>query len=114
MTHARSFTLSVFGLEACFQPAHHIAVKADLVKKHMGLHRWHRKPAKPAESTLRHKQNPFMVGKHYPSYILLKKKNGKHYPYYTLRPCLVPTQKLYSPSHRMFGHMHGALNIDKK
>jgi hypothetical protein len=27
--------------------------------------------------------------------------------------CLVPTQKLYTPSHRMFGDMHGALNIDK-
>jgi len=26
MTHARCFTLSVFGLEACFQPAQRIAV----------------------------------------------------------------------------------------
>jgi hypothetical protein len=35
-----------------------------------------------------------------------------------LRPCLDVTQipKFYalSPSHRIFGHMHGALNIDKK
>jgi hypothetical protein len=30
------------------------------------------------------------------------------------RGCLVPTQKLYTPSHRIFGDMHGALNIDKK
>jgi hypothetical protein len=27
---------------------------------------------------------------------------------------LVLIQKLYTPSHRMFGDMHGALNIDKK
>jgi hypothetical protein len=78
MTHARCFTLSLslcLGWRPVFNlPIHHVAVKEDLVKTHMGLHRWHRKPAKPAESTLRHEQNPFMVGKHYPSYILLKKK----------------------------------------
>jgi hypothetical protein len=31
-----------------------------------------------------------------------------------LRGCLGLTQKLYTPSHRMFGDIHGALNIDKK
>jgi hypothetical protein len=30
------------------------------------------------------------------------------------RGCLVPTQKFFTPSHRMFGHMHGVLNIDEK
>jgi hypothetical protein len=31
-----------------------------------------------------------------------------------MRACLVPTQKLFTPSHRMFRHMHEALNVDKK
>jgi len=31
-----------------------------------------------------------------------------------LRPCLVPHQKIFHPSHRIFGHMHGILNVDKK
>jgi hypothetical protein len=34
--------------------------------------------------------------------------------FFIIRPCLVSTQKLFIPSHRMFGHMYGALNIDKK
>ena len=36
-----------------------------------------------------------------------------HLPF-TLRPCLVPHQKNFHPSHRIFGHMHGTLNVDKK
>jgi hypothetical protein len=31
-----------------------------------------------------------------------------------LRLCLVPLPKSFHPSHRMFGHMHGALNVDEK
>jgi hypothetical protein len=30
-----------------------------------------------------------------------------------LRPCLVRKKIQDSPSHRIFGHMHGALNKDK-
>jgi len=29
-------------------------------------------------------------------------------------PCLVPHLKIFHPSHRIFGHMYGTLNIDKK
>ena len=29
----------------------------------------------------------------------------------TLRPCLVPKNFQDSPSHRIFGHMHRALNV---
>jgi hypothetical protein len=32
----------------------------------------------------------------------------------TLRPCLVPKIFQDSSSHQIFGHIHGALNIDKK
>jgi hypothetical protein len=31
-----------------------------------------------------------------------------------LRGYLGPPQKKFIPSHRMFGHMHGVLNIDEK
>jgi hypothetical protein len=31
-----------------------------------------------------------------------------------LRGCLAPPKKNFNPSHRMFGHMHGVLNVDKK
>jgi hypothetical protein len=31
---------------------------------------------------------------------------------FQLRPCLVPFPKLYTLSHRIFGHMHGVLNVD--
>jgi len=31
-----------------------------------------------------------------------------------VRPCLVPHQKICHPSHRIFGHIHGTLNVDKK
>ena len=31
-----------------------------------------------------------------------------------LRPCLVSHLKIFRPSHRIFGHMHETLNIDKK
>ncbi len=30
------------------------------------------------------------------------------------RPCLVPTQKFYTLSHRTFEHLHEVLNISKK
>jgi hypothetical protein len=30
------------------------------------------------------------------------------------RPRLVPLQTFFVPSHRMFGHMHGVLNVDEK
>ena len=30
-----------------------------------------------------------------------------------LRPCLVPKNFFPKTSHRIFGHMHGVLNIDK-
>jgi hypothetical protein len=32
----------------------------------------------------------------------------------SVRPCLVPKNFQDSPSHRMLGHMYGALNIDEK
>ena len=32
----------------------------------------------------------------------------------SLRPCLVPHLKIFHPSHRIFRHMHGTLNVDKK
>jgi hypothetical protein len=41
------------------------------------------------------------------------RKNPK-YDQASLMGCLVPTQKLYTSSHRMSGDIHGALNIDKK
>ena len=31
-----------------------------------------------------------------------------------LRPGLVPHPKIFHSSHRIFGHMHGILNVDKK
>ena len=31
-----------------------------------------------------------------------------------LLQCLVPFKLLKIPSHQMFGHMHGALNVDGK
>jgi len=31
-----------------------------------------------------------------------------------LRPCLVSYPKFFHPSHRIFGHMHGTLNVHKK
>jgi len=31
-----------------------------------------------------------------------------------IRPCLVPHPKFFHPSHQIFGHMHGTLNVDKK
>jgi len=31
-----------------------------------------------------------------------------------LRPCLVPHLKIFHPSHRIFGHMYGTLNVNKK
>jgi hypothetical protein len=31
-----------------------------------------------------------------------------------IQGCLVPTQKIFTPSHRMFRHMHGLLNVDEK
>ena len=31
-----------------------------------------------------------------------------------LRPCLVTHLKNFYPSHRIFGHMHETLNVDKK
>jgi hypothetical protein len=30
------------------------------------------------------------------------------------KACLVSTQKLFTPLHRMFRHMHRTLNVDKK
>jgi len=30
------------------------------------------------------------------------------------RPCLVTPPKIFHPSHRTFGQMHGTLNVDKK
>ena len=30
------------------------------------------------------------------------------------QPCLVPHPKFFHPSHRIFGHMHRTLNVDKK
>ena len=33
---------------------------------------------------------------------------------YLLRSCLVPKTKTFHPSHRMFGHMYGVLNVEKK
>jgi len=30
------------------------------------------------------------------------------------KPCLVDHPKIFHPSQRIFGHMHGTLNIDKK
>jgi hypothetical protein len=32
----------------------------------------------------------------------------------SLRGSLVPTQKFFNPSHRMFGHIHVVLNVDEK
>ena len=37
---------------------------------------------------------------------------GNVYVFFRVRPCLVPPSKIYSISHRMFGHMHRVLNID--
>jgi len=31
-----------------------------------------------------------------------------------IRPCLVLHPKIFHPSHRIFRHMHGTLNVDKK
>jgi len=31
-----------------------------------------------------------------------------------IRPCLVPYPKFFRPSHRIFGHIHGTLNVHKK
>jgi hypothetical protein len=33
---------------------------------------------------------------------------------FRLRGCLVSLQNFFTPSHRMFRHMHGVLNVDKK
>jgi hypothetical protein len=40
--------------------------------------------------------------------------NGVRNSLQCLRGCLVPPQKFFTLTHRMFGHMHGVLNIDKK
>jgi hypothetical protein len=32
----------------------------------------------------------------------------------SIRLCLVPSKKIITSLHRMFGHMYGILNIDKK
>jgi hypothetical protein len=45
-------------------------------------------------------------------YLQVLPPSKKKCRFFTFTPCLVPTQKLYTLSHRMFGHMYGVLNID--
>ncbi len=42
------------------------------------------------------------------------RNNDARYHLGELRPCSVPKTKILTLSHRMFEHMHGVLNVEKK
>ena len=48
------------------------------------------------------------------NYIPVQGKREREKKDHSLRPCLVPRPTFFHPSHRIFGHMHGILNVYKK
>jgi hypothetical protein len=51
---------------------------------------------------------------HFVDFFLKVTRGRESSPEYALRGCLVALQKFFTPSHRMFGHIYGVLNIDEK
>jgi hypothetical protein len=68
-------------------------------------------------------QNNYEVRKHILLYLLTYTENKnianvpegvRYYLQHYIRPCLVPKIFQDFSSHRMFGHMHEALNVDER